>query len=328
MSAQQPNALPLPDYDQLPAGSVEHRIRSLGSDEVQRLLQYEQEHADRPQVEQILTARLDQLESGAEPSEGDARAAGPDVPSDTRASLLPPGTSGRSQRTTAHGPPQIVRLLRPPLRRRLPYTENAWKAPAAHTRNVNGNARPRAPVNPESGGRSASCRRPAEKQTHIETPPEDEPGHRSEYEAHCRTRENGTAKCYSASNSSNCCRSALRGPRTSGPTKSGAADEDLRWAHPGAGVGPSARRGVTTFAPSGRRSTPPGKNRRQPARYQRTAEASSSPAQTSSPHRPLLLTPSQREVEMTIPQRSSTSRRKTPLFVRRASWRFSIRPDG
>ncbi|MBO8194713.1 hypothetical protein ITI46_24100 [Streptomyces oryzae] len=95
MSAQQSNALPLPDYDQLPAGSVEHRIRSLGSDEVQRLLQYEQEHADRPQVKQILTARLDQLESGAEPSEGDARTAGPDVPSDT------PGTSPVSPASAA-----------------------------------------------------------------------------------------------------------------------------------------------------------------------------------------------------------------------------------
>ncbi|NSC20309.1 hypothetical protein FM076_03400 [Streptomyces albus subsp. chlorinus] len=83
MSAQQSNSLPLPDYDQLPAGSVEHRIRSLGSDEVRQLLEYERAHADRPQVRQILTARLDQLEAGARPSEGDPASGGPDIPQDT-----------------------------------------------------------------------------------------------------------------------------------------------------------------------------------------------------------------------------------------------------
>ncbi|UNZ20756.1 hypothetical protein [Streptomyces sp. 891-h] len=104
MSAQQPDALPLPDYDQLPAGSVEHRIRPLRSGEVRQLLEYEQEHADRPQVEQILTARLDQLESGAEPSEGDPGAAGPDIPSDTPGSSpVSPASAAEPEEPLRHG---------------------------------------------------------------------------------------------------------------------------------------------------------------------------------------------------------------------------------
>jgi hypothetical protein len=104
MSAQQSNALPLPDYDQLPAGTVEHRIRSLGSDEVRQLLEYEQAHADRPQVEHILTARLDQLKAGAEPAEGDASAPGPDIPSDTPGSSpVSPASAAEPEEPLRHG---------------------------------------------------------------------------------------------------------------------------------------------------------------------------------------------------------------------------------
>ncbi|MDF4249240.1 hypothetical protein [Streptomyces sp. WMMB303] len=38
MSASQDKPLPLPDFDQLPAGAVEHRIRPLAREDVQRLL--------------------------------------------------------------------------------------------------------------------------------------------------------------------------------------------------------------------------------------------------------------------------------------------------
>lgn len=81
MSAQE--SLPLPDYDQLPAATVEHRIRPLESGDVRRLLEHEQAHADRPQVVAVLTARLDQLASGAQPSSGDPAAPGPDIPAST-----------------------------------------------------------------------------------------------------------------------------------------------------------------------------------------------------------------------------------------------------
>lgn len=80
MTAEQPNPLPLPDYDQLPAASVEHRIRSLTSAQVRRLLEHERSHADRPHILQILTVRLEQLEAGAEPSSGDPEGVQPDRP--------------------------------------------------------------------------------------------------------------------------------------------------------------------------------------------------------------------------------------------------------
>ncbi|MER6980881.1 hypothetical protein ABT317_28905, partial [Streptomyces carpinensis] len=42
------STLPLPDYDQLPLGSLEGRVRSLSAEEVEELLAYERTHADRP----------------------------------------------------------------------------------------------------------------------------------------------------------------------------------------------------------------------------------------------------------------------------------------
>lgn len=62
--------LPLPDYDNLPVGSLQHRIRSLSSDEVRQLLDYEHEHNDRAQVVTILSERLEELREGAEPGPG------------------------------------------------------------------------------------------------------------------------------------------------------------------------------------------------------------------------------------------------------------------
>ncbi|MEU5591842.1 hypothetical protein [Streptomyces sp. NPDC020298] len=43
------SGLPLPDYDQLPIGSVESRV-SLGAEDVEELLAHERGHADRPPV--------------------------------------------------------------------------------------------------------------------------------------------------------------------------------------------------------------------------------------------------------------------------------------
>ncbi|WP_369200319.1 hypothetical protein [Streptomyces sp. PU-14G] len=104
MSAHQSDALPLPDYDQLPAGTVEHRIRSLGSDDVRRLVEYEQAHADRPQVKEILAARLEQLDAGAEPSQGDARAGGPDIPAGTSGgSPVSPAGAAEPEEPLRHG---------------------------------------------------------------------------------------------------------------------------------------------------------------------------------------------------------------------------------
>lgn len=62
--------LPLPDYDHLPTGSLEGRIRSLTADQLQTLRTYEAEHANRPLVLRIIDARADQLANGAEPTGG------------------------------------------------------------------------------------------------------------------------------------------------------------------------------------------------------------------------------------------------------------------
>ncbi len=62
--------LPLPDYDNLPTGSLRHRIRSLTREEVRSLLDYEREHNNRPQVVEILNNRLAELDSGKSPTPG------------------------------------------------------------------------------------------------------------------------------------------------------------------------------------------------------------------------------------------------------------------
>lgn len=61
---------PLPDYDELSVGELEHRVRSLSHSELTDLITYEREHAARTPVIELLTARRQQLEAGAEPSPG------------------------------------------------------------------------------------------------------------------------------------------------------------------------------------------------------------------------------------------------------------------
>lgn len=51
--------LPLPDYDNLPSGSLESRVRTLSEGGVKQLLGYEREHANRIQVIQMLEGRLE-----------------------------------------------------------------------------------------------------------------------------------------------------------------------------------------------------------------------------------------------------------------------------
>jgi hypothetical protein len=49
--------LPLPDYDHLPVGSLQHRIRTLDADGVAALLDYEQAHGRRFNVVQLPALR-------------------------------------------------------------------------------------------------------------------------------------------------------------------------------------------------------------------------------------------------------------------------------
>lgn len=76
------NDLPLPDYDSLPAGSVESRVRALDPGGVRQLLEHERQHANRPQIVMMLEHRLESLESGdAQPSGGDPSAPAPEAAS-------------------------------------------------------------------------------------------------------------------------------------------------------------------------------------------------------------------------------------------------------
>ncbi|MGW0821611.1 hypothetical protein [Streptomyces sp. NPDC002845] len=98
--------LPLPDYDHLPIGSLESRVRALTADEVEQLLAYEHAHADRRSATEVLTARLEQLRSGAEPTSGDPGAVRPEEGERRRTgSPVSPATSPEPMSPPPHGTP-------------------------------------------------------------------------------------------------------------------------------------------------------------------------------------------------------------------------------
>jgi hypothetical protein len=99
------NTLPLPDYDHLPLGGLESRIRSLGVEEVEELLAYERSHADRLPVTELLASRLEQLKSGAEPSSGDPGALRPEQSQGHAGSPVSPATSPQPMSPPPHGTP-------------------------------------------------------------------------------------------------------------------------------------------------------------------------------------------------------------------------------
>jgi hypothetical protein len=100
VAAPEHSELPLRDYDHLPVSAVAQRIRSLTSDELGQLLDYERAHAARPAVEQVMRTRLAELRAGAEPT-GGRRQTGPDWP-EPAAARRPPNSE-----PTAAGPPSF-----------------------------------------------------------------------------------------------------------------------------------------------------------------------------------------------------------------------------
>jgi hypothetical protein len=98
--------LPLPDYDHLPTGSLQHRIRTLTREQLQAIADYERQHAHRPLVETIIQARLTELDSGAEPSGGAADALQPEhAPAPAGQSPVTPATSGPKMNPPSQGVP-------------------------------------------------------------------------------------------------------------------------------------------------------------------------------------------------------------------------------
>ncbi|QOV33685.1 hypothetical protein IM697_26200 [Streptomyces ferrugineus] len=99
------STLPLPDYDHLPIGGLESRVRSLSAGEVEELLAYERAHADRLPVTELLATRLEQLESGAEPTSGDPGALRPESGARRAGSPVSPATSPEPFSPPPHGTP-------------------------------------------------------------------------------------------------------------------------------------------------------------------------------------------------------------------------------
>jgi len=98
--------LPVPDYDHLPVGSLGHRIRSLEAEDLDVLRRYEEAHANRPAVLQILDHRLLDLAEGQRPSGGDATApAAEAAPAPSAGSAVSPETSGPALNPPSHGVP-------------------------------------------------------------------------------------------------------------------------------------------------------------------------------------------------------------------------------
>ena len=94
--------LPLPDFDQLSLGDVQHRIRSLGEGELCALIDHEAGHGNRVPVLEVLRARLQELENGAEPSTGDPTRA-PEVSGTAGGSVVQESTAAEPQTPLRHG---------------------------------------------------------------------------------------------------------------------------------------------------------------------------------------------------------------------------------
>jgi hypothetical protein len=100
------DSLPLPDYDHLPVGSLISRVRTLDAEGLQTLLGYEKSHANRIQVVQAMTHRLDALKAGEQPSAGDPAAAQPEhAPAAAGGSPVSEATSGPPMNPPSHGDP-------------------------------------------------------------------------------------------------------------------------------------------------------------------------------------------------------------------------------
>ncbi|MEU6255774.1 hypothetical protein [Streptomyces sp. NPDC047043] len=97
--------LPLPDYDHLPIGGLESRVRSLTADEVETLLTYERAHGDRLPITALLSARLEQLRTGAEPTSGSPGALRPEQHGRHAGSPVSPATSSQPFSPPPHGTP-------------------------------------------------------------------------------------------------------------------------------------------------------------------------------------------------------------------------------
>jgi hypothetical protein len=97
-------ALPMPDYDHIPLGTLPSRISALDEDGVQQLLAYEEAHGARLPVLEVLRHRITALQQGATPS-GAVQQDMPEVTRSQAGSLVSPATSGPVINPPSHGDP-------------------------------------------------------------------------------------------------------------------------------------------------------------------------------------------------------------------------------
>ncbi|MBO0984345.1 hypothetical protein [Rathayibacter sp. SD072] len=96
--------LPLPDWNDIPLGTIAERIRPLDEEGVVALLSYEEAHGDRAPITTILRSRLAQLREGAEPA-GRVPEVLPEVSQGSTGSKVSPATSGPPINPPSHGDP-------------------------------------------------------------------------------------------------------------------------------------------------------------------------------------------------------------------------------
>ncbi|KQQ22006.1 hypothetical protein ASF48_01885 [Rathayibacter sp. Leaf299] len=96
--------LPLPDWNDIPLGTVAERIRPLDEEGVVALLSYEEAHGDRAPITTILRSRLAQLREGAEPA-GRVPESLPETSQGSTGSPVSPATSGPPINPPSHGVP-------------------------------------------------------------------------------------------------------------------------------------------------------------------------------------------------------------------------------
>jgi hypothetical protein len=105
MSTQPEGALPLPDYDHIPFGSLAGRIRTLDINQLEQLIGYERNHGERILVLELLEHRRDELRAGATPSSGSPDAAQPETAGPPSSPSKVGAESGPALNPPSHGDP-------------------------------------------------------------------------------------------------------------------------------------------------------------------------------------------------------------------------------
>lgn len=98
------DALPLPDYDHIPLGTLPTRITGLDESGLRALIDYEEAHGNRLPVKLVLQQRLEAVQGGAELAAG-AGTSTPEVGSVAGGSPVTPATSGPPINPPSQGDP-------------------------------------------------------------------------------------------------------------------------------------------------------------------------------------------------------------------------------